>query len=105
SPGAICTAWDGYPLAQQGKAGGAINLAAVSSAVGGVMSALALILLAPPLATVALAFGPPEIFWVNVFGLAAIAALLGDDVLKGIIAACFGVLIGTVGLDNVSGHE
>jgi putative tricarboxylic transport membrane protein len=105
TPGAICTTWDGYPLAQQGKAGGAINLAAVSSAFGGVLSAIALIMLAPPLARVALAFGPPEIFWVNVFGLAAIAAMLGDDVLKGIMAACFGLMISAVGLDNVSGHE
>lgn len=103
--GAICTAWDGYPLAQQGKAGGAISLAAVSSAVGGLLSALSLILLAPPLAKVALMFGPPEIFWVNVFGLAAIAAMLGDDLLKGIMAACFGLMISAVGLDNVTGHE
>lgn len=105
TPGAICTSWDGYPLAQQGHAGAAIQLSAVSSAVGGVLSAVSLILLAPPLARAALAFGPPEIFWVNVFGLAAIAALLGDDLIKGIIAACFGLLIGTIGIDNVTGHE
>jgi putative tricarboxylic transport membrane protein len=105
TPGAICTTWDGYPLAKQGKAGGAINLAAASSAFGGVVSAIALILLAPPLAQVALAFGPPEIFWVTIFGLAAISALLGDDVLKGIIAAGFGLLISSVGLDMVSGNE
>jgi putative tricarboxylic transport membrane protein len=105
TPGSIVTSWDGYPLAEQGKAGGAINLSAVSCAVGGSLSALSLILLAPPLAKVALAFGPPEIFWVNVFGIATVAALLGDDMLKGLLAACFGLLIGTVGLDNVSGHE
>lgn len=105
TPGAICTSWDGNPLARQGKAGGAINLAAVSSAFGGVVSASALILLAPPLARVALAFGPPEIFWVTIFGLAAIASLLGADLMKGIIAACFGLLISTVGLDYVTGHE
>jgi len=105
TPGAICTTWDGYPLAQQGHAGAAIQLSAVSSAVGGMLSALSLILLAPPLARAALAFGPPEVFWVNVFGLAAIAALLGDDLIKGVIAACFGLLIGTIGIDNVTGHE
>ena len=105
TPGSICTSWDGYPLAQQGHAGAAIQLSAISSSVGGVLSAVSLILLAPPLARAALAFGPPEIFWVNVFGLAAIAALLGDDLIKGIIAACFGLLIGTVGIDNVTGHE
>jgi putative tricarboxylic transport membrane protein len=103
--GAIATAWDGYPMAQQGHAGAAIQLSAVSAAVGGMVSAISLILLAPPLAVAALAFGPAEIFWVNVFGLASISALLGDDILKGIIASCFGLLIGTVGLDNVTGHE
>ncbi len=105
TPGAICTAWDGHPMAKKGQAGAAIQLAATSSAVGGMLSAAALLLLAPPLATAALAFGPAEIFWVNVFGLATIAALLGKDLLKGIIAACFGVLIGTIGLDNVTGQE
>ena len=105
SPGTIVTTWDGYPLAQQGKAGGAINLSAMSCAVGGGLSALSLILLAPPLAKAALAFGPPEIFWVNVFGIATVAALLGDDLLKGLIAACFGLMVGTIGLDGVSGHE
>lgn len=105
TPGAIVTTWDGYPLALQGKAGGAIKLAAISSAVGGALSALALVLLAPPLARVALAFGPPEIFWVNVFGIATVAALLGDDLMKGIIAACFGLLVGTVGVDGVTGVE
>lgn len=88
APGAICTAWDGHPMAKKGFAGAAIQLAATSSAVGGMLSAISLLLLAPPLATAALAFGPAEIFWVNVFGLATIAALLGDDMLKGIISAC-----------------
>jgi putative tricarboxylic transport membrane protein len=105
NPGSIATAWDGYPMAQQGHAGPAIQLAAVSSAVGGMLSALALILLAPPLADVALAFGPAEIFWVNIFGLASIAALLGDDVIKGVVSACVGLLIGTVGIDAVTGQE
>lgn len=105
TPGAICTSFDGYPLAQRGKAGGAMNLAAMSSAVGGTISAIALMLLAPPLAQVALAFGPPEIFWVNIFGIAAIAALLGDDFLKGVIAACFGLLLSAIGIDNVTGQE
>ncbi len=105
TPGAITTAWDGYPMAQKGMAGDALHISAVSSAVGGMISALALITLAPPLANFALAFGPPEIFWVNMFGLASIAVLLGDDVLRGIMAACFGLLLGTVGLDGVTGHE
>ena len=103
--GAIATCWDGYPMAQKGQAGSAIRLSAASSAVGGMLSALSLILLAPPLAEVALMFGPPEVFWVNVFGLTAIAALIGSDPLKGIIGAALGMLIAMVGLDNVTGHD
>lgn len=68
-------------------------------------SAIALMFLAPILATAALAFGPPEIFWVNVLGLFSIATFVGENVLKGLIAACLGLLIATVGLDPVSGYE
>lgn len=105
TPGSIVTTWDGYPLARKGHAAGAINLAAVSSAVGGVLSALALILIAPPLAAISLSFGPPELFWVNVFGLSVVAALIGDDAIKGIISVCLGLLISSVGIDPISGVQ
>jgi len=105
STGAIATCWDGYPMAQQGHAGAAIRLSASSSAVGGMLSALSLLLLAPPLAIAALSFGPPEIFWLNIFGLTAVIALIGDDPLKGIVSACIGLLIGTVGMDAVTGEN
>ncbi len=102
---AIFTTLDGYPLARKGKAGAAVWLAAVSSAVGGVLSALSLIILAPMLMLVTLAFGPPEIFWVTVFGLASVSILLGDRPGKGVIAACLGLLIGLVGQDRINGQE
>ena len=105
TPGAICTTFDGFPLAQQGRAGEALRLAACSSAFGAMISAIALMTLAPPLANVALAFGPPEIFWVNVFGLASISVLLGADPVKGLFAACFGLFVGLIGLDPVTGFE
>ncbi len=105
SPGAIATTFDGHPMALQGRARPALSIAVVSSAIGGMGSALALLILAPPLAQVALAFGPPEIFWVNLFGLASIAVLLGTDPLKGLLAACLGLALGTVGIDQVSGYE
>jgi len=102
---AIFTTLDGYPLAQKGKAGAAVWLAAVSSAVGGVLSALSLIIFAPLLMLVTLAFGPSEIFWVTVFGLASVSILLGDKPGKGVIAACIGLLIGLVGQDRINGAE
>lgn len=102
TPGAIATTFDGYPMAQKGYAGAALRLSACSSAVGGMLSALSLLLLAPPLASAALAFGPAEMFCLNIFGLTAIIALIGTDVVKGIVSAMLGLLIGTVGLDAVT---
>src|SRR5690606_10205390 len=72
---------------------------------GGIMSAIALMTLAPPLSKITLAFGPAEYFWVAVFGLASISVLLGRDPVKGLIAACFGLVLSTVGIDQVTGHE
>ena len=59
----------------------------------------------PPLAKVTLLFGPSEVFWVPVFGLSAIVFLLGGDVLKGLLSACFGVFVSLVGLDSISGYD
>jgi putative tricarboxylic transport membrane protein len=105
SPAAVITVLDGYPMAQKGYAAQALRIAVVSSSVGGMVSAVSLMLLAPPLARFALAFGPPEIFWVNMFGLVSIAVLLGDDPIKGMLATCFGLLFGLVGIDLVTGYE
>jgi len=102
---AICTTFDGFPMTQQGKAGEALKIACYSSAVGGMISAVALLTLAPPLATLTLAFGTTEYFWVALFGLASISVLVGKDAIKGLASACFGLLIGMVGLDLVTGHE
>ncbi len=105
TPAAVATTFDGYPMAQRGEAARALQISCLSSAIGGSASALALMLLAPPLVRVTLLFGPAEYFWVAVFGLASVSVLLGKDPVKGLIAACIGLLIGTVGIDGVSGHE
>jgi len=105
TPASVATVFDGYPMAQRGEAAYALQVAVVSGTVGSVLSAIALILLAPPLAQVTLLFGPAEYFWVAMFGMAVVSMLLGDEPIKGVIAACLGLLIGTVGLDQVSGTE
>lgn len=105
TPAAVATTFDGYPLARSGKAGYALQICCYASAVGGIASALALIFLAPPLSRIALSFGPPEMFWVGVVGLASIALLLGDNRAKGILSAALGLLLALVGTDKVSGHE
>lgn len=101
TPAAIVTTFDGYPLAQQGKAGYALQIALLSSAFGGMASAVAMMLLAPPLSLVTLAFGPPEVFWIGIFGIAAVSVFLGDDLPKGLLAALIGLFIGMIGLDPV----
>ena len=90
TPAAVATTFDGYPMAQRGEAARALQISCLSSAIGGSASALALMLLAPPLVRVTLLFGPAEYFWVAVFGLASVSVLLGKDPVKGLIAACIG---------------
>jgi putative tricarboxylic transport membrane protein len=105
TPAAIATVFDGYPMARKGHAGAALQVAVASSAVGGMASGLALMLLTPPLSLITLAFGPPEVFWVAVLGLTSVAMLVGDDPLKGLISMAIGLLLATVGIDQVTGHE
>lgn len=102
TPSAIATTFDGYPMARRGDGDLAVSIACLSSVVGGLVGALALLLLAPPLAEAALAFGPVEYFWLAIFGLSLIAALSTGDFLKGVIAACFGLLLSMIGISETS---
>ena len=104
APAAIATTFDGYPMTKQGRAAEALRIACYSSAMGAFVSALALLLLAPPLSLVTLAFGPAEYFWVAAFGLVSISVLLGTDPLKGLISAMLGLLIASVGMDTLTGQ-
>ncbi|MEZ5590014.1 MAG: tripartite tricarboxylate transporter permease [Gammaproteobacteria bacterium] len=105
TPAAIATTFDGFPMAQQGQAAYALRVALVSSAVGGVVSAIVLMTLAPPLSEFALSFGPAEYFMLAVFGLASISVLLGANAVKGLLSACFGLFVGIVGIDPMTGYE
>ena len=105
TPAAVATTFDGYPMAQKGEGGFALQVAVVSSALGGIASAFALMLLAPPLSRVTLLFGPSEVFWVAVFGLASIIFLLGGNPIKGLVSACFGVFVSVVGSDPIYGND
>src|SRR5690606_19934659 len=85
------------PMAKAGKGDLAISVACFASVVGGLVGALSLLLLAPPLAEVALAFGPIEYFWLSILGLTLVAALSEGDSIKGIIGACVGLMLSMVG--------
>ena len=103
TPSSIGTTFDGYPLAKSGRGEEAIVSATVGSAFGGIVGVLALIFLSPPLAQLALSFGPAEYFCVGVFGLTIISSLAKGSFLKGMTGAAFGVLISTVGIAPIGG--
>ncbi|TYB89434.1 tripartite tricarboxylate transporter permease [Oceaniovalibus sp. ACAM 378] len=103
TPSSIATTFDGYPMARRGDGGLAVTLATLASVVGGLIGGFSLLFLAPPLARVALAFGPPEYFWLALFGLTLISALSVGNTLKGLIGACIGLLLSMVGVAVVGG--
>jgi len=104
TPSSIATTFDGYPLTKKGKGEHALVAAAFSSGVGGIIGAILLMFLAPLLVRVALKFGPPEYFWLAVFGLTIIATLAAKSILKGLIGGAIGLLIATVGLAPIGGE-
>jgi putative tricarboxylic transport membrane protein len=97
------TCFDGYPLAQQGKAGLAIGAASVASTVGGLIGMVVLVGVIPIMKSIVLLFGPPEFFMLAFMGLAAIAVSTGGQFLRGLIAGAIGLMLSFVGYDAVSG--
>ena len=102
SPEAAATAYDGYPLAQQGKALKAMKMALYSSVFGDTFSDIVLFVVAAPIAVVSLMMGPPEMAAVLIFSLTIIAGLSGKSLVRGVIAAALGGVVGTIGLDPES---
>ena len=103
TPAAAATVLDGRPLMKAGRGGKALKISLYASVIGEVLSDLALIFLALPLALVALRFGPTENFALGVFALTLIAVLSQGNMLKGLIAGVAGLLLSTFGLDPLTG--
>ncbi|MCC8193359.1 MAG: tripartite tricarboxylate transporter permease, partial [Deltaproteobacteria bacterium] len=103
TPSSIGTTFDGYPMARQGRGEEAIYTATFASGVGGYIGTFILILFALPLARVALKFGPPEYFWVSIFGLTIIASLSAESLIKGIAGGFLGLMISMIGMAPVGG--
>jgi putative tricarboxylic transport membrane protein len=101
--GTVATSFDGYPLAKKGLAGKALAIAAYSSFIGGTISIIGLMLIAPLLAGFAVSFGPAEYFALMVLGLTAVVSLSDKSLVKGLIAAVFGIMISIVGIDLQTG--
>ena len=102
TPSAMATAFDGHPMTLQGKGQEAIVAACFSSALGTLFGAACYLLLAWPMMSIALKFGPPEFFWLGVFALTIIGSLAGRSVLKGLAGGAIGLLISSIGISHAN---
>lgn len=104
-PTAVVATFEGYPMTREGRAGYALSLSAFACFVGGMIGFVGLVLLMPYLSAVGLLFGPPEMFALMLFALIATSGLGSKNLLKGLISLGIGLLVATVGLDQISGEE
>ena len=105
APANIATALDGNKLARNGRAAEALHYCFTSSFVGGVIGILVLIFFTPPLADLALKFGPTELFWIAILGITIIGTIGSDSVVKGLLAGVFGLGLSTIGDNPMLGEE
>ena len=100
----VASTFDGYPLAQQGRAGPALVMQAVASFVGGTIGVILITLLAPLFSLVTRSFGPPEFFLLVVLGLLTLIVMIGGNWRYGAISALIGFALGTIGVDLETGQ-
>jgi len=98
TPSAVATTFDGYPMAKAGRHNEALGIALVASTIGTALSYIVLLFLIEPIARFVLRLGPPELFFVAVWGILLIAALSKGAFLKGVISGMIGILLGTIGM-------
>lgn len=103
TPASIVTGWEGYALAREGKAPLALSLAALSSGVGGLLSALALLFLTPLLSSLALKFGPAEYCALLLFSFTIVTVMMETPLMRNLLGCFIGLLLTTIGLDPVTG--
>jgi putative tricarboxylic transport membrane protein len=100
----VVTCIDGYAMAQKGRAGAALCIAAVGSWIAGTFGVVVLTFVAPPLAAFALRFGPPEYTALLMLGLILLAYMSSTSLPRTLLMACVGLLLGTIGIDSMTGH-
>ena len=98
----VVTCLDGHAMAKQGRAGPALGIAALSSFAAGTFALIALMLVAPALARVAIAFGPPEYFSLMVLGLTVLSFLSQGSMAKSLLMAAVGIVLGLIGIDQIT---
>lgn len=101
----VVTCLDGYQMARRGRAGPALGIAAFGSFIAGTISVIGLMFIAPPLAEVALKFGPPEYFSLMILGLTILIFMASGSMCKALLTAAFGLFLGCVGLDMITGTK
>ncbi|MCI0548359.1 MAG: tripartite tricarboxylate transporter permease [Candidatus Rokubacteria bacterium] len=102
-PWSVATTFDGYPMARAGHGGEALTAAFTSSFVGALFSVVLITLFAPVLAEIALKFGPPEFFAIQLLTFSSFIGLGGGNPLKSLVAILLGFILASVGLDIVTG--
>ncbi len=100
----VVTCLDGYQMARQGRAGPALGISAFGSFIAGTLGVIGLQAIAPPLVSVALRFGPPEYCSLVILGLVVLSYLAQKSMPKALMMAALGVLLGTIGLDTMTGR-
>jgi putative tricarboxylic transport membrane protein len=100
----VMTCLDGYQMARQGRAGPALGIAAIGSLIAGTLGTIGLMFLAPTLAEAALSFGPSEYASLMLMALSLVIYLAQGSMVKGLMMAFLGLILGTVGLDRVTGE-
>jgi putative tricarboxylic transport membrane protein len=103
-PWSVATTFDGYPMARQGQSGQALTAAFTSSFIGAFFSIVLITLFAPLLAEIALKFGPPEFFAIQLLTFSSFVGLGGGNPLKSLVSILIGFILATVGLDIVTGQ-
>ncbi|UIJ70681.1 tripartite tricarboxylate transporter permease [Aurantimonas sp. HBX-1] len=103
TPAAAATVLDGYPMGQKGQAGKALGLSLTASLIGGVLSSIVLLTVAPLLGRVVLNFGPVEIFAIAVLGITIIGSLSQGSTILGLMSGAIGLLLAMVGMDLTTG--
>jgi putative tricarboxylic transport membrane protein len=100
----IVTCIDGYAMARKGRAGSALAISAIGSFIAGTVGIVGLMFLAPPLARLALRFGPPEYFSLMFLGLLVLCYMTGGSMVKNVSMLAFGLFLGTIGMDPMTGY-
>ena len=103
TPSSATTTFDGYPMAQRGEGGKALGVMLITSAIGGIISCIALLMLTQPLASVALKFGPSELFAVAFLGLSILVTLDKGNVVRTVASGLIGLWLACIGIDPIKG--